>query len=123
MLRKLLPHAAIVLSGMYFVFFFIDKVNAPMEFINNDITKALLFILCVLVLIESITLIRISRRGVRPQVMDNRKRAATGGYSSRPAGSYRGGYDRRFAANGRSAARRYGSDAQSQRGQTRRYRY
>ena len=28
MLRKLLPHAAIILSGMYVVFFFLDRVNA-----------------------------------------------------------------------------------------------
>ena len=65
MLRKLLPHAAIILSGMYFVFFFIDRVNSAMAFINNGITKRLLFILCVIVIIMAIWLIRDERNKVR----------------------------------------------------------
>ena len=48
MLRKILPHAAIILSMMYFVFFCIDRVNSAMAFINNDITKWLLVILGVI---------------------------------------------------------------------------
>ena len=67
MLRKLLPHGAIVISGMYFVFFFIDKVNSPMAFINNDITKVLLLILCVISVINALFLIRDDRRRVRQQ--------------------------------------------------------
>ena len=67
MLRKLLPHAAIILSGMYFVFFFIDRVNSAMAFINNNITKRLLVALCVICVIESIWLIRDERRKVRQQ--------------------------------------------------------
>lgn len=67
MLRKLLPHAAIILSGMYFVFFFIDRVNSAMAFINNRITKGLLFALCVVAVIESIWLIRDERNKVRRQ--------------------------------------------------------
>lgn len=65
MLRKLLPHGAIILSGMYFVFFFIDKVNSPMAFINNDITKGLLFALCVISVVNALFLIRDDRRRVR----------------------------------------------------------
>ena len=58
MLRKLLPHAAIILSGMYFVFFFIDRVNAAMAFIDNPITKGLLLALGVLAVFNALTLIR-----------------------------------------------------------------
>ena len=65
MLRKLLPHAAIVISAMYFVFFFIDRVNSAMAFINNDITKGLLFALCVISILNSIRLISIDRRTER----------------------------------------------------------
>lgn len=65
MLRKVLPHAAIVLSGMYVVFFLIDRVNQAMAFINNRITKRLLLVLCVIAIIESIWLIRDERRKVR----------------------------------------------------------
>ena len=67
MLRKLLPHAAIILSGMYFVFFFIDRVNTAMAFINNNITKRLLFALCVISIVEAVWLIRDDRRKTRQQ--------------------------------------------------------
>ncbi len=67
MLRKLLPHAAIILSGMYFVFFFIDRVNTAMAFINNNITKRLLLVLCVISVIEAIWLIRDERARERRQ--------------------------------------------------------
>ena len=65
MLRKLMPHAVIILSMMYFVFFFIDRVNASMGFINNRITKGLLFALCVLAIGQAVALIRADRRRVR----------------------------------------------------------
>lgn len=64
-LSKLLAHSAIVISLMYFVFFFIDRVNSAMGFINNNITKVLLFILCVLSICNSIRLIALDRRAER----------------------------------------------------------
>ena len=67
MLRKLLPHAAIVLSGMYLVFFLIDRVNSAMAFIDNDITKWLLLLLCAIAALESVWLIRDERAKVRRQ--------------------------------------------------------
>lgn len=67
MQNKILPHSAIILSAMYFVFFFIDRVNQPMAFINNGITKGLLFLLCVISILNAISLIRIDRRRERQQ--------------------------------------------------------
>lgn len=61
MLRKLLPHVAIIISMMYFVFYFIDRVNSAMAFINNNITKNLLFVLGLIAILESIWLIRSNR--------------------------------------------------------------
>ena len=61
MLRKLLPHVAIIITMMYFVFYFIDRVNPAMAFINNDITKNLLFALGVIAILESVWLIRSNR--------------------------------------------------------------
>ena len=61
MLRKLLPHVAIIISMMYFVFYFIDRVNSAMAFINNDITKNLLFALGLIAILESVWLIRSNR--------------------------------------------------------------
>ena len=65
MVRKLLPHAVIIISMMYFVFFFIDKVNTAMNFINNPLTKGLLFALCVLSIAQSVMLIGDNRRRER----------------------------------------------------------
>jgi len=62
LLRKLLAHAAIIISGMYFVFYGIDLVNPNMSFIDNGITKALLVILGVLSVINAIQVIHDVRR-------------------------------------------------------------
>ena len=78
MLRKLLPHAAIIISLMYFVFFFIDRVNSAMSFIDNDITKGLLFALCVLTIVNALMLIREdrSRERRRQQMLRQRRTQA-----------------------------------------------
>ena len=65
MLKKIMAHTAIVISGMYFVFFFIDRVNSAMAFIDNDITKVLLFVLCVISVVNSVLLIGAERRAER----------------------------------------------------------
>ena len=71
---KLFGHAAIIISLMYFVFFFIDRVNTPMAFINNGITKFLLFILCVLSIFNSVRLISADRKEERRRVQARRSR-------------------------------------------------
>ena len=77
MLRKILPHAAIIMSVMYFVFFFIDKVNSAMAFINNDMTKVLLLILCVISVINAVLLFADDRKRVRlRRQQEARQRAA-----------------------------------------------
>ena len=65
MLRKILPHAAIVISAMYFVFFGIDRVNSAMAFIDNDITKVLLVVLGVISIANSFMLIADNRKRER----------------------------------------------------------
>ena len=59
---RLLPHGAILICNMYIVFFLIDRVNTAMCFIDNDITKALLFVMCVISLGTSLVLMRSQRR-------------------------------------------------------------
>lgn len=59
---KLMPHISIIISVMMIVFFFIDRVNSAMAFINNDITKMLLLILSIISIINSIFLICYQRR-------------------------------------------------------------
>ena len=72
MLRKVLPHAAILLSNMYIVFFLIDRVNSAMCFIDNRITKALLVLLAIISTINASFLILDQRRKI---VRESRRRA------------------------------------------------
>ena len=74
MLRKILPHATIVLCNMYFVFFLIDRVNSAMQFIDNDITKALLLVMCIFSIFNAALLIRDNRR--RRMLLERRRAAA-----------------------------------------------
>ncbi len=63
--RRLLPHATIVLSNMFIVFFILDKFNPVMGFINNTISKVLLLIFCVLSTFSCILLIAADRKRER----------------------------------------------------------
>ena len=76
MLRKLLPHAAIIHSLMYFVFFSIDRVNSAMAFIDNDITKVLLVLLGAISIWSSLTLIHEDRARERKRQQLLRQRRA-----------------------------------------------
>ncbi len=44
MLKKLLPHICLILSLMMLTFFVVDIFNPGMNFVGNDIFKALLLI-------------------------------------------------------------------------------
>ena len=65
MLRKWMPHVAILLSNMYLVFFLIDRVNRAMAFINNGITKGLLVILALASIFNACLLIHDRRERIR----------------------------------------------------------
>jgi hypothetical protein len=58
----LIPHGVILICNMYIVFFLIDRVNTAMCFIDNDLTKALLVIMCAVSMGISVLLIRAQRR-------------------------------------------------------------
>lgn len=75
MIRKILPHVSIVLCNMYIVFFFIDKVNSAMTFINNDLTKALLLVLCIISTINSAFLIYDQRKRIAAREAARRRAA------------------------------------------------
>lgn len=49
-----LPHLNIALAFVLLVCFVTDRFNRAMSFVNNDITKWMLAIFCVLVIIESV---------------------------------------------------------------------
>ncbi len=54
MIRNGFGHAAIILSGMILVLLIIDSINPAMTFINNNITKNLLWILCVISIFNAV---------------------------------------------------------------------
>ena len=95
--RKILPHAAIILSAMYLVFFCIDRVNTAMAFINNDMTKILLLVLCLVSVVNALLLIKDERKKTRLAQQQARQRAAARQQTQRPQPRPvpRSDYDRR----------------------------
>ena len=75
-MRKLLPHATIIVSAMYLVFFVIDRFNEPMAFVNNRMTKALLLVMCVISTINAIALIQSDREKERRHQKKLKKKKA-----------------------------------------------
>ena len=83
MLRRILPHVSIVMCNMYIVFYLIDRVNSAMAFINNGITKALLLVMCIISIMNSVYLISDERRRIAAR---NRRRAGAPAHRA-PAGA------------------------------------
>ena len=75
-MRKLLPHATIIVSAMYLVFFVIDRFNEPMAFVNNRMTKALLLVMCVISTINAVALIQSDREKERRRQNKLKKKKA-----------------------------------------------
>ena len=61
-IRKMSPHAAIVIGNMYYVFWGIDRVNKSMNFIDNEYTKFLLVVLIALCGVELWALLKVALR-------------------------------------------------------------
>jgi len=55
-MKKLLAHLDVILAGMILVLLCIDRVNTAMRFIDNEITKGMLFGLCAVCLISGVVL-------------------------------------------------------------------
>ncbi len=53
-LRRLLPHATLILSLMLLTFFGIDLFNESMAFLNNSVTKALVAVQALLTAVLSV---------------------------------------------------------------------
>lgn len=65
LIRKLLPHIAIIISGMLVVFFVIDRINKPMEFMTNEFHKRLTFVLSILAIYMAVRIISLQRKTER----------------------------------------------------------
>ena len=65
LIKRLLPHVAIVISGMLIVFFVIDRINKPMGFMSNEFHKRITFVLALLAIYFAVQLITLQRRAER----------------------------------------------------------
>lgn len=63
-MKRLIGHVNVILSGMVLTLLLIDRVNSAMQFIDNPLTKGLLFGLCGAALLSGI-LLQASRRPKR----------------------------------------------------------
>jgi len=75
-IRYALYHVNMILAAMYIVFYFIDRVNSAMAFIDNDITKALLLIMCILTIFSSLTFVLAERERLKRKIALQKKRLA-----------------------------------------------
>ena len=57
LLIDFLPHITIAVAFVLFVCFTVDRFNRAMAFMNHDLTKWMLAVLCVLTIIESVLFI------------------------------------------------------------------
>ncbi|MBQ3424076.1 MAG: hypothetical protein IJH38_02620 [Clostridia bacterium] len=73
-LWKLVPYAAMVLSGMLIVFFLIDRVNKPMAFMTNEFHKVITFILALTSITLAIRVAAVQREAERKNYRARLKR-------------------------------------------------
>lgn len=61
-LRSLLPHIIIILSGIFIVFLILDYYNPTMNFISNPISQILFRTFCILSILSSSLTISANRK-------------------------------------------------------------
>ena len=67
-MKKILNHSAVILSLFYLTLFVIDKINSAMQFIENDITKALILVLAAVSTVNAIFAISADRKKRKKQL-------------------------------------------------------
>lgn len=67
-MKKILNHSAIILSLFYLTLFVIDKINSAMQFIENDITKAIILVLAAVSTVNAIFAISADRKKRKRQL-------------------------------------------------------
>lgn len=82
---KVVPHALLVVTGMFITFLIIDTQNSKIGMIDSDLSKAVMAVWCMLSVICAITLIYIQRREARRQAENESKPSAADNHSAKPA--------------------------------------
>lgn len=60
-IRSILPHIMIIISGIFVVFLILDGYNPTMNFINNPVSLKLLWTFCILSALNSVITITSNR--------------------------------------------------------------
>ena len=64
-IKNILPHIIIILSGIFIVFLILDNYNPTMNFINNTISIKLFWAFCILSIVNSVFLVISNRKAFR----------------------------------------------------------
>lgn len=83
---KIVPHALLVVAGMFIVFLIIDSQNSMIEIIDNDVTSFVMAVWIVLSVVAGATLIYMQRREARRQAEAD-SRPAVSAHSESPTKS------------------------------------
>lgn len=76
--HKLLSHLMIILGGMFLTFFWLDRVNPAMCFIDNEISKWLLLCFSLIALTSAIITLTILHRQDLQRTMRKKRDDADG---------------------------------------------
>jgi len=54
---RILPHITIILSALFITFLILDQFNPMMNFVDNDISQVMLYVLCASAMANAILLV------------------------------------------------------------------
>lgn len=61
-IKSVLPHIMIILAGMFGTFLVLDTYNPMMNFVDNQISNILLWIFCILSIVNGVWLVIWNRK-------------------------------------------------------------
>ncbi|HPT85951.1 MAG TPA: hypothetical protein PK778_08165 [Bacillota bacterium] len=68
---KIVPHALLVVTGMFITFLIIDSQNSIIGMIDSDLSKDVMWLWCALSLITAVTLIYMQRKQAKKEMQDS----------------------------------------------------
>jgi uncharacterized membrane protein (DUF485 family) len=67
LIKSLLPHITVILSGIFVVFLILNSYNPTMNFLTNPVSLKLFWVLCILSIVNSIITIVSNRKAWRDE--------------------------------------------------------
>jgi hypothetical protein len=69
-IRSVLPHITIILSGIFIVLLILDNYNPTMNFLSNPVSTYLFWAYCILSIINSIIIVAVNRKAWKEKKND-----------------------------------------------------